>query len=228
MSVDSGWWQRWLDRMADIGPELWDATLETIYMVLASTAFSLAIAFVLAVMMILAHPRGINPNPKEYHILDGVVNLFRSFPFIILLIAIIPFTRMVIGTTIGSTAAVVPLTVAAAPFAARIIEGCFLEVEAGIIEAARSFGASDLQIVFRVLLPEALPAIVLNVAVVGITLVGYAAMAGTVGGGGLGDLAIKYGYHRFQTDVMLYSVIILVVMVQIIQSVCSFVYKKLR
>lgn len=228
MTPHPGWWQRWLERMADIGPELWDATLETIYMVLASTAFSLALGFVLAVMMILTHPRGIRPNPKEYHVLDGVVNLFRSFPFIILLIAIIPFTRMVIGTTIGSTAAVVPLTVAAAPFAARIIEGCFLEVEAGIIEAARSFGAGDLQIVFRVLLPEALPAIVLNVAVVGITLVGYAAMAGTVGGGGLGDLAIKYGYHRFQTDVMLYSVIILVVMVQIIQSVCSFVYKRLR
>lgn len=220
--------QQLLERLKSIGPDLWLATLETIYMVAASTAFSLLAGFILSVFMILVHPRGIRPKAGAYRTLDAVVNLVRSFPFIILLIAILPFTRMVVGTTIGSTAAVVPLTIAAAPLAARIIENCFLEVEQGIIEAARSFGASDMQIVMRVLVPEALPSIVLNVAVLAITLLGYSAMAGTVGGGGLGDLAIKYGYNRFQADVMLYAVVILLVMVQVMQSTCSYVYNRIR
>lgn len=219
---------RWLERFINIAPDLWWASLETLYMVFASTVLSLALGFVLAVFMILTHPQGIRPRPKTYHVLDVLVNLGRSFPFIILLIAILPFTRLVIGTTIGSTAAVVPLTIAAAPFVARIIEGCFLEVDAGVVEAARSFGASDMQIIWRVLLPEALPAIVLNIAVIAITLLGYSAMAGTVGGGGLGDLAIKYGYHRFQPDIMLYAVIILVIMVQVMQSLSGFVYRRLH
>ena len=159
---------------------------------------------------------------------DFVVNLLRSFPFIILLIAIIPVTRLVVGTSIGSAAAIVPLTVAAAPFVARLIEGCFLEVDKGVIEAARSFGASNGQIIFRVLLPEALPSIVLNVAVIAITLLGYSAMAGTVGGGGLGDLAVKYGYNRFQVDIMVYSVVILCILVLVIQGLCNLLYKLLR
>lgn len=227
-NANPSWWENWTNRMADIGPELWTATLETLYMVVMSTLCSLALGFILAVYMILTHPRGIRPRPAVYHVLDALVNLFRSFPFIILLIALIPFTRMVVGTSIGSTAAVVPLVIAAAPFAARLIEGCFLEVDRGVIEAARSFGATDMQIIRRVLLPEALPSIVLNAAVLAITLLGYSAMAGTVGGGGLGDLAVKYGYYRFQWDVMLYSVIILVIMVQIIQSASAYIYKKLR
>lgn len=221
-------WEEWQARMADILPELGSETLETLYMVGMSTAFSLLIGLLLAVLMIFTGPHGLRPRHKTYKTLDVIVNLGRSFPFIILLIAILPFTRFIVGTTIGSTAAIVPLTLAAAPFVARIVEANFLEVDAGVIEAARSFGASDGQIVFKVLFPEALPAIVLNVAVVAITLLGYSAMAGTVGGGGLGDLAIKYGYNRFQVDVMVYSVIVLVIIVQIIQSIGNLTYKKLR
>jgi D-methionine transport system permease protein len=206
----------WFERLAEVGPEIWQASLETLYMVFASTAFSLLFGFALAVMMIFTGPHGLRPRAKVYRVLDAVVNLGRSFPFIILLIAIQPLTRLIVGTTIGSTAPIVPLTIAAAPFVARIIE------------AARSFGASDTQIVFRVLFSEALPAIVLNIAVVAITLLGYSAMAGTVGGGGLGDLAIKYGYNRFQVDMMVYSVIVLVVIVQVIQSLGNFLYRKLR
>ncbi|MDL2285697.1 ABC transporter permease [Desulfovibrio sp. OttesenSCG-928-F07] len=217
-------WQRFVE----ISPELWLATLETLYMVGLSTIFSLVFGFGIAVLMIYSNPHGLCPRPKLYSVLDVTVNLLRSFPFIILLIVILPLTRFIVGTTIGSTAPIVPLTIAAAPFVARVIEGNFLEVDPGVIEAARSCGASNAQIIFKVLFPEALPAIILNIAVVAITLLGYSAMAGTVGGGGLGDLAIKYGYNRFQVDVMVYSVIVLVILVQIIQSTCNFLYKKLR
>ncbi len=217
-------WERLQDKM----PEILMATWETVQMVLISTFFSLLIGFILAILMIVTNPIGLNPHRPVYRIVDFVVNLLRSFPFIILLIAIIPFTRMVVGTSIGSAAAIVPLTIAAAPFVARLIETCFLEVDRGVIEAARSFGASNTQIIFRVLFPEALPSIVLNIAVIAITLLGYSAMAGTVGGGGLGDLAVKYGYNRFQVDIMVYSVIILCVLVLLIQGICNFLYKILR
>jgi ABC-type metal ion transport system, permease component len=228
MAEDADRWSAEIQRLKDLAPELWEATLQTLYMVAMSTFFSLVLGFFLAVVMISAHPHGLRPRPKLYQVLDVLVNLVRSFPFIILLVAIIPFTRMVVGTSIGSTAAVVPLVIAATPFAARLIEGSFLEVDSGVIEAARSFGASNGQIIFRVLLPEALPAIVLNIAVLAIVLLGYSAMAGVVGGGGLGDLAIKYGYNRFQSDMMLYSVFILVVIVQFIQTYTNARYKKLR
>lgn len=216
------------DRLLEKWPEILEATWETIEMVALSTLFSMLLGFLLAILMIVTNPIGLRPCRSVYQAVDFVVNLLRSFPFIILLIAIIPFTRLLVGTTIGSTAAMVPLTVAAAPFVARLIETCFLEVDRGIIEAARSFGASDMQIIFRVLIPEALPSIVLNVAVVAITLLGYSAMAGTVGGGGLGDLAVKYGYNRFQPDIMVYAVIILCLLVLIIQGICNFLYKILR
>lgn len=228
MPENADWWQAQIERLKTLAPELWEATLQTLYMVAMSTLFSLVLGFLLAVVMISAHPNGLRPRPRLYNVLDVLVNLVRSFPFIILLVAIIPFTRMVVGTSIGSTAAVVPLVIAATPFAARLIEGSFLEVDSGVIEAARSFGASNRQIIFRVLLPEALPAIVLNIAVLAIVLLGYSAMAGVVGGGGLGDLAIKYGYNRFQSDMMLYSVFILVVIVQFIQTYTNVRYKKLR
>lgn len=220
--------QGYIERLSEVGPELWQASLETLHMVVLSTLFSLALGFGLAVLMILWNPRGLAPRAKLYRLLDTLVNLGRSFPFIILLIAIIPLTRLIVGTSIGSGAAVVPLVAAAAPFAARLIEAAFLEVDRGVVEAARSFGAGNLRIVFRVLMPEALPAVVLNAAVVGIALLGYSAMAGLVGGGGLGDLAIKYGYNRFELDVMVYSVIILVLMVQLIQSAGNFIYNRIR
>ncbi len=216
------------DRLQDKMPEILLATWETLQMVMLSTFFSLLIGFALAILMIVTNPIGLSPCRSVYRVADFVVNLVRSFPFIILLIAIIPFTRFVVGTSIGSAAAIVPLTIAAAPFVARLIETCFLEVDRGVIEAARSFGASNSQIIFRVLFPEALPSIVLNIAVIAITLLGYSAMTGTVGGGGLGDLAVKYGYNRFQVDIMVYSVIILCILVLLIQGICNVLYKILR
>ena len=216
------------DRLQDKMPEILLATWETLQMVMLSTFFSLLIGFALAILMIVTNPIGLSPCRSVYRVADFVVNLVRSFPFIILLIAIIPFTRFVVGTSIGSAAAIVPLTIAAAPFVARLIETCFLEVDRGVIEAARSFGASNFQIIFRVLFPEALPSIVLNIAVIAITLLGYSAMAGTVGAGGLGDLAVKYGYNRFQVDIMVYSVIILCILVLLIQGICNVLYKILR
>ncbi|MDR0362114.1 MAG: ABC transporter permease [Planctomycetota bacterium] len=217
-----------LERLGEFGPDLWRATLETAYMVFASTVFALSGGFVLSVAMILVHPRGLRPKRVVYNALDWLVNLGRSFPFTILMISIQPFTRLVAGTTLGNDAAIVSLSIAAAPLAARLIEGCFLEVDRGVVEAARSFGAGDMQIIWRVLLPEALPAVVLNIAVIAITLLGYAAMAGTVGGGGLGDFAMKYGYYRFQTDLMLYAVVILIIMVQLTQTIGGFIYRRLR
>ena len=222
------WFASWTQRVTELWPLLWQATLETVYMVFSSTLLSLAFGFVAAVFMILWNPHGLRPRPGAYRFLDGLVNLARSFPFIILIISIRPLTRWIVGTTIGNEAAIFPLVIAAIPFAARLIEGSFLEVDRGVVEAARSFGAGDLHIVLRVMLPEAFPSIILNVSVLAINLLGYSAMAGTVGGGGLGDLAIKYGYNRFQTDVMLYAVFVLLVMVQAMQSSSNYLYKKLR
>ena len=208
--------------------ELIAALWETLYMVALSTILSGVMGFALAIVMIITGPTGLRPNKPLYSVLDLAVNLGRSFPFIILMIAIIPFTRMIVGTSIGSTASIVPLTLAAAPFVARLMEGSLLEVDPGVIEAARSFGASNRQIIFGVMIKEAMPSIILNWAVVAINLLGYSAMAGAVGGGGLGDLAIKYGYNRFQTDVMIYSVAILIIIVQIIQSAGNYVYKRIK
>ena len=208
--------------------ELLEALLETLHMVFLSTLFSVLFGFALALAMVLTGQEHFHPNKAIYRTLDLMVNLLRSFPFIILMIAIIPLTRMIAGTSIGSTAAIVPLTIAATPFVARIMETSLLEVDKGVIEAARAFGATNWQILTRVMVREALPAIILNIAVIAINLLGYSAMAGVVGGGGLGDLAIKYGYHLFQTDVMIYSVAVLIVIVQIVQSIGNMLYKKLR
>ncbi|MCE5201229.1 MAG: ABC transporter permease [Synergistaceae bacterium] len=208
--------------------ELLYALWETVYMVALSTLFSGIFGFGVAIVMILTGANGLRPNRAVYSTLSLIVNLLRSFPFIILMIAIIPLTRLIAGTSIGSTASIVPLTIAATPFVARLMEGSLLEVDPGVIEAARSFGAGDMQIVFGVMVREAMPSIVLNWAVVAINLLGYSAMAGVVGGGGLGDLAIKYGYNRFQTDVMIYSVVILIIIVQIIQSIGNAMYERIK
>ena len=211
-----------------MGSELTAALWETLYMVAVSTFCSGIFGSGVAVLMIITGPNGLKPNKAVYGVLDIAVNLLRSFPFIILLIAIIPLTRIIAGTSIGSTASIVPLTIAATPFVARLMEGSLLEVDRGVVEAARSFGASTCQIIFGVMIKEAMPSIVLNWAIVAINLLGYSAMAGVVGGGGLGDLAIKYGYNRFQTDVMVYSVAILIVIVQVIQYAGNYVYEKIR
>jgi D-methionine transport system permease protein len=204
-------------------PGLWD----TLYMVILSTLFAVIIGFLPAIIIVVTDERGLRPNAIINKVLDFIINLLRSFPFIILMIAIFPFTRFVVGTTIGKNAAIVPLTVGAAPFAARVIESALKEVDSGIVEAAKAFGASTAQIIFRVMLKEALPSIVLGITLTVISIIGYSAMAGTIGAGGLGDIAVRYGYQRFKTDIMIYTVIILIIIVQLLQSLGNYAYKKL-
>lgn len=205
-------------------PGLWD----TMYMVIISTIFAVIIGFLPAVILVVTDERGLKPNKIIYSTLDFIINLLRSFPFIILMIAIFPLTKLIVGTSIGKNAAIVPLTIGAAPFAARVIESALKEVDSGIIEAAKSFGASTTQIIFKVMIREALPSIVLGITLTVISVIGYSAMAGTIGGGGLGDIAVRYGYQRFKTDIMIYTVIILIVVVQLFQSIGNILYKKLN
>lgn len=207
---------------------LFPALLDTLYMTVVATLFSVVIGFVLAIILVITDDKGLNPNKTIYGILDFIINVLRSFPFIILMIAIFPLTKLIVGHTIGTTAAIVPLTVGAAPFAARVIEGALKEVDPGIIEASKSFGASTFQIVFRIMIKEAMPSIIMGITLTIISLIGYSAMAGAIGGGGLGDIAIKYGYYRFQNDVMIYTVIILIILVQVIQWIGNMIYNKLN
>lgn len=201
---------------------------ETCYMVFASTVLSALIGIPLGVILTVTRREHIMPHPTVNSVLGAIVNATRSTPFIILMVAIIPLTRLIVGSSIGTTAAIVPLTISAAPFIARIIESSLLEISPGIIEAAQAMGASPLQIIRKVLLPEALHSIVLGITLAVISLIGYSAMAGTLGGGGLGDLAIRYGYQRFQMDVMLATVVVLIVMVQAMQSFGDHLSKKLN
>lgn len=193
-----------------------------------STIFSVILGFILAVILTISAEDGLRPNKIIYKVLDVIINILRSFPFIILMVFIIPLTRAIVGTSIGKEAAIVPLTFAAAPFVARIIESSLREVDKGVIEAAKSFGASDFQIIFKVMLKEAVPSIVSGLTLTIISIIGYSAMAGTVGGGGLGYLAVSYGYQRFQKDVMIVTVIILIIIVQALQMLGNYLYKKLN
>lgn len=191
--------------------------LETLYMVFFSTLFSVLLGFVLGIILVITEKGHIWEKPHLNKVLGSIINVMRSVPFIILIVAIFPLSRLIVGTTIGSTAAIVPLSVAAAPFVARIIESSLKEVPWGIIEASLSVGASIPQIIFKVMVPEALPSLILGLTLTIINILGYSAMAGAIGGGGLGDLAIRYGYQRFQTDVLIATVVVLIIMVQIIQ-----------
>lgn len=201
---------------------------ETVFMTFYSTIFSVILGFILAVILTISAEDGLRPNKIIYKVLDVIINILRSFPFIILMVFIIPLTRAIVGTSIGKEAAIVPLTFAAAPFVARIIESSLGEVDKGVIEAAKSFGASDFQIIFKVMLKEAVPSIVSGLTLTIISIIGYSAMAGTVGGGGLGYLAVSYGYQRFQKDVMIVTVIILIIIVQALQMLGNYLYKKLN
>lgn len=192
-------------------------TLETLYMVFASSAISFAIGLPLGVVMSVTSRSGILHNAALNSILSFVVNVGRSVTFIILMIAIIPLTRLIVGTSIGTNAAIVPLAAAAVPFVARVVEGALREIDPGVIEAAQSMGATPMQIILKVMLPEGLPSILTGLTLTVINLIGYSAMAGTIGGGGLGDVAIRYGYQRFMLDVMITTVVILVLLVQICQ-----------
>ena len=203
------------------------ALLETLEMVFASTIGSLILGFIPAIILTVTAKDGLKPNKIIYTILDLIINVLRSFPVIILMVAIIPLTRFIAGKSIGTEAAIVPLTIAAAPFVARIIESALREVDKGIIEAAKSFGASNTQIIFKVMLKEAIPSIASGITLTIISIVGYSAMAGTIGGGGLGQVAISYGYQRFQTYYMVVTCIVLIIVVQGLQLLGNYFYNKL-
>lgn len=193
--------------------------LETLYMTLFSTALSYLFGLPLGILLVVTDSGGIRPMYWFNRVLGIVINLMRSVPFLILLVAVMPVTRVIVGTTIGSTATVVPLVISAAPFIARMVESSLKEVDKGVVEAAWSMGASPIRIIFRVLLPEAKPSLIIGAAIAVTTILGYSAMAGIVGGGGLGDIAIRYGYYRYQTDIMLATVALLVIIVQVLQEV---------
>ena len=196
-----------------------EGVVDTLYMTLASTLFAYIFGMIMGVILVVCRPDGIRPCVSLYKVLDIVVNLTRSFPFLILMIAVIPFTRALVGTTIGNTATIVPLVISAAPFVARLIESSLLEVDRGIVEAAQSMGASTWQIIVKVLLPEATPSLINGSAIAATTILGYSAMSGAVGGGGLGKLAIMYGYNRYQTGIMFATVVLLMVIGQIFQEI---------
>ena len=206
----------WFDNPVVQG-QLWPATLETLGMTFFSTLFTVVFGLPLGLALVATAPRGLVPNVAVNQVLSVIVNIGRSIPFIILMISILPFTRLVVGTTLGWEAAVVPLTVAAIPFFARLVETAVFSVEQGKIEAAQMMGASRFQVLGGVLVREALPALVQSVTVLVITLISYSAMAGAIGGGGLGALAINHGYNRFQGDVMVLTVVVIVILVQAIQ-----------
>lgn len=207
---------------------LFKATNETLFMSLISTLFATILGLILAIILVLTRHGGLCEQPGVYAVLDFVVNIFRSFPFIILMIVLMPFTKFIADASIGTTATLVPLTIATAPFIARLIENALIEIDSSIIEAARSFGASKFQIIYKILLIEAIPALINVITLALIVVVGFSAMAGAIGGGGLGDVAVKYGHQRFQTDVMIYTVVILVVMVQAFQILGDFLYKRTK
>ena len=198
---------------------LFDATLQTLYMVAVSTVLGTLFGLPLGVFLATSQRGELLSAPWLNKVLGLIVNAARSVPFIILVVAIIPFTRMIAGTSIGTTAAIVPLTIAAVPFIARLVENAIREVDAGLIEAARAMGATPYQIIRKVLVPEALPGITLGLTLAVVSLIGYSAMVGAVGGEGLGDLGIRYGYQRFMPEVMLAVVVILIVLVQLVQSI---------
>ncbi|EOG7751497.1 methionine ABC transporter permease [Vibrio cholerae] len=207
---------QWFTLNSDL---LLTATWQTLYMVAIAGAVGFALGIPLGVILHTTKKEGLLENLPLNRALGAVVNIGRSVPFLVLMVAIIPVTKLIVGTFIGTTAAIVPLTIGAIPFVARLIESALLEVPTGLVEAAQSMGATPLQIIRKVLLPEALPTILNSVTITLVTLVSYSAMAGTVGGGGLGDVAIRYGFHRYDITIMAVTVVMLIVLVQIIQSI---------
>ena len=205
-----------------------EATLETLAMVGFSTVFSLILGLPLGILLCVTDAEtGIMKKPILNQVLTRIVNVLRSFPFMILMILLFPLSRKIVGTSIGTTATIVPLSIAAAPFVARIIETALKEVDPGVVQAARAMGSTNMQIIWKVLLPEAMPSLVSGITLTIINLIGYSAMAGAIGGGGLGDLAIRYGYQRFRTDIMAVSVVVILVLVEVIQVVGTKISAKL-
>ena len=191
--------------------------MQTLIMVLFSTVFSMILGFPLGVLLCVTNANGIMPRPVLNQVLSRIVNVLRSFPFIILMIVLFPLSRIIVGTSIGTAATIVPLSIAAAPFVARVIESALNEVNPDLVLAAKAMGSTNMQIILKVLVPEALPSLVDGITLTIINLIGYSAMAGAIGGGGLGDLAIRYGYQRFRTGIMAAAVIVILVLVELIQ-----------
>ena len=204
------------------------ATKDTVYMTFASAFFACILGFPLGVYLFTASPAGLASRHILYNVLSRIVNILRSLPFIILMILLIPLTRLIVKTSIGPTAAIIPLSLAAAPFVARVVESALSEVDPGVITAARAMGSTNFQIIYKVLIPEALPALVSGLALTIINLIGYSAMAGAIGGGGLGDLAIRYGYYRFRTDVAIGAVIVILLLVEAVQITGSIISRSLQ
>jgi D-methionine transport system permease protein len=198
---------------------LFNATIETIYMVVVSGMIATLVGLPWGIVLYTSRKNYILAHPLFYQVLTIIVNVMRSIPFIILMIAVIPMTRVLVGSSIGTNAAIVPLSLCAMPFIARVVENALLEVDVGLIEAAIAMGANTWQIVCKILIPEALPSIVNGLTLTAVSLIGYSAMAGAVGGGGLGDLAIRYGYQRFDTSVMLMTIVVIIILVQVIQFI---------
>ena len=206
---------------------LLEGTYETLLMTFASTIFAYLIGLPLGVIMVATDARGISPNKTVNTVLGTIINIGRSIPFVILIVAVIPLTRFIVGKAIGPVAAIVPLTIAAAPFVARMVETALQEVDPGVVEAAKTMGATNWQIASKVLLPEAVPSLIRGFSITTITLIGSSAMAGAFGAGGLGDIAIRYGHHRYQADVMWVTVVLIVVIVQAIQMAFEIAAKKI-
>lgn len=204
-----------------------EGTGVTLYMTLISTLIAYVIGLPMGILLVVTAPGGLKPNKIIYKVLDVIVNIVRSIPFLILLMLIIPFTRFIVGKSYGPTATIVPLSLAAAPFVARLVESSLLEVDHGVIEAAQSMGASLWTIIWKVLVAEARTSLIVGGTISLGTILGYSAMAGVVGGGGLGDIAIRYGYYRYQADIMVVTVILLVALVQILQMIGTKLSKKL-
>lgn len=203
------------------------ALIETLAMVFFTTIFSVIIGFVVAIILTVTAKGSLKENRVIYKSLDVVINILRGFPFIILMVFIIPLTKALVGTSIGIPGAIVPLTIGTVPFVARVIESALREVDPGVIEAAKSFGATNSQIIFKVMIKEATPSIISGITLIIISVIGFTAMAGVIGAGGLGSLAITYGYQRFNPSYMVTTVVILIIIVQILQSLGNYVYKKL-
>lgn len=199
----------------------------TLYMTLASTAMAYVLGLPMGIALVITAKDGLRPNKFIYKILDVIVNIVRSIPFLILMILVIPLTRLIVGQSYGAAATIFPLTLAAAPFIARMVESSLLEVDPGVIEAAQSMGASLWTIIWKVMLGEARTSLILGATIALGTILGYSAMAGAIGGGGLGDIAIRYGYYRYQSDIMLVTVVLLVLLVQILQVIGTRLSKKL-
>lgn len=212
---------------AEHGEMIGKGILETLYMTFTSTIVAYLLGLPIGILSVVTKKGGLFPIPIINSILGVIINIGRSIPFIILLVFVMPVTRAMVGTTIGPKAATVPLIIAATPFIARLIENALHEIDDGVIEAAKAMGSNVRQIIFKVMIPEALPSMVMGASLATITLIGYTAMAGAVGGRGLGDIALRFGYYRYETDIMVITIVLLVVLVQLIQYVGNIIVKKI-